>query len=321
MRTVQIVLVLATAIAPAAVIAAENYPKRPVRVVVPVSPGSGLDVSTRVVTQKLSETWAQPVVVDNRTGAGTTLGTALVAKASSDGYTLLVNSAAFTQTPALYTSLPYDIRNHFVGVTPLVSSPYLLVVGPSLGAKSVGELIAAAKSKPGQLHYGSAGVGTATHMAAEKFRLAAGINGTHVPYKGAPEAMVDVMTGRVAFLFPPIGIALAHVREGRFLALAVTSGKRSNLLPEVPTMAESGVNGFEDKIWFGMWAPAGTPEYVLEKIATDVARIYEAQDVRSRLASLAFEPLRMTRKEYADFVESEIATASRVIKATGIKLQ
>jgi tripartite-type tricarboxylate transporter receptor subunit TctC len=321
MKTVGIAFALASALASAAVSSAETYPSRPVRVIVPVSAGSGLDVSTRLVAQRLSEMWSQPVVVDNRTGAGTTIGTGLVAKASANGYTLLVNSAAFTQTPALYANLPYDIRKDFVGVAPLVSSPYVLVVGPSLGVKSIGELIVAAKAKSDQFNFGSAGIGTATHLAAEKFRLAAGIKAVHVPYKGAPEAMVDAMTSRVAYLFPPIGIALAHVREGRLVALGVTSGRRSNLLPEVPTMAEAGLNGYEDKIWFGMWAPGGTPEPIVEKIASDVARVYAAQDVRDRLAGLAFEPLRMTRKQYTQFVESEIESGARIIKVAGIKLQ
>lgn len=301
---------------------AENYPSRPVRVIVPVTPGSGLDVSTRLVTQKLAEVWAQPVVVDNRPGAGTTVGTSLVAKSPPNGHTLLASSGAFTLSPAIYANLPYDIRKDFVGVAPLVSSPYALVVGPSLGVKTVGELIAAAKAKPGQLNFGSVGMGSATHLAAEKFRLAAGINVVHVPYKGGPEAMIDTMTGRVAYWFPPIGIALPHLRDGRLFALGVTSTRRSDLLPGVPTIDEAGLGGFEDKIWFGMWAPAGTPTAVIDKIGKDIARALGSADVREKLLNLGMEPMRrLSPAEFAQFVRAETESSGRIISALGIKLQ
>ena len=300
---------------------AQSYPSKAVRVIVPFTAGSGIDVFTRPVTQKLSEIWGQPVPVENRAGAGGTLGTGLVAKSAPDGYTVLVNSVAFAQSPALYANLPYDVQQDFVGIAPLVSSPYVLVVGPGAGLRTVAELIAAARARPGQLNFGSAGIGTGTHLVAEKFKQAAGIDVVHVPYKGGPEANVDTMIGRVTYWFPPSGIALSHVREGKLLALGVTSARRSNLMSDVPTIAEAGVGGFEDKIWYGMWAPAGMPAGLVEKLSKDVARALAAPDLRERLAKLGAEPMIMAPAEFARFVRSEIDDSARIIKAAGIKPQ
>lgn len=300
---------------------AQSYPSKAVRVVVPFTPGSAIDVFSRAITQQLSELWGQPVLVENRAGAGGTVGAALVAKSPSDGYTLLVNSVAFVQSPALYASLPYDIQKDFVGVSALVSSPYVLVVGPAAGMRSVAQLVAAAKARPGQLNFGSAGIGTGTHLVAEKFKQAAGIDVVHVPYKGGPEANVDTMTGRVTYWFPPPSIVLPHVRDGKLLALGVTSARRSDLMPEVPTIAEAGIGGFEDKIWYGMWAPAGTSADLVETLSKDVARALAAPEVRERLTKLGAEPMTMTPAEFARFVRSEIDDSARIIKAAGIKPQ
>jgi tripartite-type tricarboxylate transporter receptor subunit TctC len=299
----------------------ESYPIRPVRVIVPVTAGSTTDVLARLVSQKLSELWTQTVVVDNRTGAGGTIGAGLVAKAPPDGYTLLIYSNAFTQIQALYANLPYDMRKSFAAVSPLAGSPYVLVVGSSAGVRTIPELIAAAKAKPGQLTFGSAGIGTGTHFAGEKFKRAAGIEVVHVPYKGGPEATTDTIAGRVTYWFPPIGIAMPFVRDNRLLALGVTSTQRASLLPSVPTFAESGLAGYEDAIWFGMWAPAGTPKGVIDKIGKGVARGLGSADVRERLLNLGMEPMRVGPGEFPSFVRVETDRAERMVQALGIKPQ
>jgi tripartite-type tricarboxylate transporter receptor subunit TctC len=300
---------------------AQAYPSKPVRVVVPATPGSTTDIIARSVGQKLSEIWSQPVVVENRAGGGGTIGAGQVARSPADGYTLLVFSSGHAVIPGLYANLSYDPLKDFVDVAPLASQPFVLVAGPSTGVKTVAELIAAARAKPGQIHFGSVGIGTGTHFAAEKFRLAASIDVAHVPYKGGPEVNTDTMMGRVAFWFPPIAIAVPHVQSGKLLALGVSSRGRSSLLPEVPTIAEAGVSGFDDTFWNGLWAPAGTPAAVVEKLSKDVARALATPDLRERLAKLGAEPMNMTPAEFARFVRSEIEESTRIIKAAGIKPQ
>src|SRR5436190_16261875 len=229
--------------------AGQSFPNKPVHVVVPFTAGSATDILARSFGQKLSEMWGQPVVVDNRPGAGGTIGAAVVAKSAPDGYTLLVHSAAHAYNPSIYPNLSYDTVKDFVEISPLAGQPNVLVVSPTLGVKSVAELIALAKQKPGQLNFGSAGTGSGTHINAEKFRLAAGIDVVHIPYKGTPEALTATMAGRVTYFFSPISAALPFVREGMLVALAVSTGKRSNALPNVPTVAESGLPGFDYSLW------------------------------------------------------------------------
>jgi tripartite-type tricarboxylate transporter receptor subunit TctC len=301
---------------------AQSYPTKPVRVIVPYTAGSGIDaIAARPLTQKLSEIWGQPVVVDNRTGAGGTIGTALVAKSPADGYTLLINSAAHVTNPLLYTKPPYDASKDFVVVAPLVRLVNVLVVAPSTGVKSVSELIATARAKPGQLNFASSGTGTGTHFTAEKFKLMAGLDVVHIPYKGGPEAMTDVMMGRVTYWIPSIGTALPFIQGGKLLALGVTSRQRSAALPNVPTLAEAGLAGFDDALWMGMWAPTGTPTPIVERLAQDISRALAMPDLRERLASNVGEPMNMTPPEFARFVRSETEAAARVIKAAGIKPQ
>jgi tripartite-type tricarboxylate transporter receptor subunit TctC len=315
-------MAFAAGLSMAAGAAAQSYPAKPVHVVVPFSPGSGIDaIGARPVMQKLAEMWGQPVVVENRTGAGGTIGTALVAKAPADGYTLLVNSAAHVTNPLLYSNPPYDAAKDFVVVAPLVRLPNVLVVAPSMGIKSVSELIALARAKPGQLNFASSGTGTGTHFTAEKFKLMAGIDVEHIPYKGGPEAMTDVMTGRVTYWLPSIGTALPFIQGGKLVALAVTSRQRSAALPNVPTLAESGLAGFDDALWIGVWAPAGTPAPIVDKIAQDIARAFAMPDLRERLASNVAEPMDITPAEFTRFIRAETEAAARVIKAAGIKPQ
>jgi tripartite-type tricarboxylate transporter receptor subunit TctC len=303
------------------VAAAQGYPKQPVKLVVPFTAGSATDILARTVGQKLQELWGQPVVVDNRPGAGGTIGAALVAKAAPDGYTLLVHSAAQAYNTAIYPSLSYDTVKDFIDVVPLAGQPNVLVVAPSTGYRSVADLIAAAKAKPGSLNYGSAGTGSGTHINAEKFRLAAGIDAVHIPYKGTPEALTDAMTGRITYFFSPISAALPHIREGKLVALAVSTGRRSSVLPNVPTVAESGLPGFDYNLWVGVFAPAGTPADVVDRINRDVLQVLQTPDAKERLAALGAEAMPMAPAEFDRFVRGEIDESGKVIRAAGIRVQ
>ena len=300
---------------------AQGYPNKPVHVIVPFTAGSATDILARTFGQKLSEMWGQPVVVDNRPGAGGTIGAGIVAKSAPDGYTLLVHSAAFAYNPSIYSGLPYDTTKDFVEIAPLGGQPNVLVVAPSLGVKSVKELIALAKEKPGQLNYGSAGTGSGTHINGEKFKLAAGIDVVHVPYKGTPEALNDTLAGRVTYFFSPISAAIPNVREGKLVALGVSTAKRSSALPNVPTIAEAGLPGFDYNLWVGLFAPAGTPPDVVDKINKDVDRVLQLPDVKERLANLGAEAMPMTPGEFKKFVQIELEESAKVIKAAGIKAQ
>jgi tripartite-type tricarboxylate transporter receptor subunit TctC len=299
----------------------QSYPNKPVHVVVPFTAGSATDILARSFGQKLSEMWGQPVVVDNRPGAGGTIGAAVVAKSAPDGYTLLVHSAAHAYNPSIYPNLSYDTVKDFVEIVPLAGQPNVLIVAPSLGVKSVAELIALAKQKPGQLNFGSAGTGSGTHINAEKFKLAAGIDVVHIPYKGTPEALNDTLAGRVTYFFSPISAALPNVREGKLVALGVSTAKRSSALPNVPTVAESGLPGFDYNLWVGLFAPAGTPAELVDKINKDVARALQAPDIKERLANLGAEAMPMTPAEFKNFVHTEIDESAKVIKTAGIKAQ
>ncbi len=300
---------------------AQSFPSKPVKIVVPFTAGSATDILARTVGQKLTELWGQPVVVDNRPGAGGTIGEALVAKSPPDGYTLLVHSAAYAYNPAIYTGLTFDTLRDFVEIVPLGGQPNVLVVAPSSGFKSVGELVAAAKANPGKLNYGSAGIGSGTHINGEKFRLATGIDVVHVPYKGTPEALTDTMTGRITYFFSPISAALPHVREGKLVALAVSTDKRSGALKDTPTIAESGVPGFNYVLWVGVFAPAGTPPAIVEQINADVTRVLKTPDAQERLTALGADAMPMSVAEFRKFARDEIADSGRVIKAAGITVQ
>jgi tripartite-type tricarboxylate transporter receptor subunit TctC len=321
MRTAWKALGTLAAVAFAAVASAQPYPAKAVRVVVPFTAGSATDILARVYGQKLQELWGQTVIVENRPGAGGTLGEGIVAKSAPDGYTLLVTSAAFAYNPAIYPSPGYSTEKDFVEVAPMAAQPNVLVVAPSLGVKSTAELIKLAKDKPGQLNFASAGIGSGTHLNAEGFKYAAGLDVVHVPYKGTPEALTDTIAGRVTYFFSPISAALPNVREGKLVALAVSTGKRSSALKDVPTVAESGLPGYDYSLWVGMFAPSGTPAEIIDKIAADVAKVTQAADVRERLATLGAEAIPMTTAEFRKFVRDEIAIAAKVIKAAGIKPQ
>ena len=300
---------------------AQGYPSKPVKIVVPFTAGSATDILARTVGQKLAEQWGQAVFVDNRPGAGGTIGAALVAKSAPDGLTLMVHSAAQAVNPFIYPSLAYDTLKDFVQVVPLGGQPNVLVVAHSTGYRTVADLIADAKKRPGGLNFASAGIGSGTHINGEKFKLVAGIDVVHIPYKGTPEALTDAMTGRVAYFFSPISAALAHIRDGKLVALAVSSAKRSGTLPNVPTIAESGLPGFDYNLWVGLFAPAGTPVEVVEKINQDVNRILREVDVRDRMTALGAEAMPMSPAEFDRFLRAEMDDAAKVVKAAGIKVQ
>ena len=300
---------------------AQAYPGKPVTIIVPFTPGSATDISARAVQQKLSEFWGQPVIIENRPGAGGTIGAGMVAKAAPDGYTLLVHSSGHAANPAIYAKLSYDTFKDFVEVTPVAGQATVLVVAPSTGYKTLADLMAAARAKPGSLNFGSAGNGSGTHLAGEKFKGMSKLDLVHIPYKGTPEAVTDTIGGRLTYYFAPIAAALPHVRDGKLIALAVSTAQRSGLLPEVPTVAQAGLPGFHFNLWTGMFAPAGTPQAVVEKIAADVQRAWAAPDIKDRLGKMGLEPMPMTPTEFKAFVKNEVEDASRVLQAAGVKPQ
>jgi len=300
----------------------QNYPTKPVRMVEPFGAGGGPDVLARALGPKLAELWGQPVTVENHPGAGSTAGPALVAKSPADGYTLLVNTSAQAYSATLLKNLPYDPLKDFIPVAALTSQPYVLVTGKSSGITTVGELVAAAKAKVGKLRFGSSGIGTGTHLGAEKFNLEAGIKAVHVPARAGDaiaDTIANTVAGRTDYQLAPIQLALVEIRAGRLRALGVTTKKRSSLLPEVPTIAEAGVSGFDWPIWYGVWVRAGTPAGVVDKLAKDIARVLAAPDMRDWLAKHGADPMSMTQPEFAHFVVSESENAARIVEAAGIK--
>jgi len=303
---------------------AQDYPTRPVRIIEPFGAGGGPDLVARAISPKLSELWGQPVTVENHPGRGSTEAPALVAKSPPDGYTLLVSTSAQAYSASFMKNLPYDPLKDFIPVAPLTSQPYVLVAGKSSGITSVGELIAAAKAKPGELKFGSTGVGTGTHFGIEKFNLEAGIRAAHLPAQPG-DAIADVIAsavaGRTTYMMAPIQLALVDIRAGNLRALGVTTKKRSSLLPEVPTISEAGVPGFNHPIWYGVWVPAGTPVDVVDKLAKDIARALATPDLRDWLVKHGGDPMSMTQPDFARFVVSESENAERIAKAAGIKPQ
>lgn len=298
---------------------AQAWPAKPLRAVVPVGAGSTTDIIPRIVFEQLSAQIGQAIVVENRTGAGGTIGTALVAKAEGDGYTLLAHGSAHTIAPALYANLGYHPARDFAAVVPLGISPCVLVVAPTRGLKSVAELVAAAKARPGALTFSSVGVGSATHLSAERFRAAAGIDVVHVPYKGGAEAMLEVIAGRVDFFFAPVGLALPNIREGKLLPLVVNGTQRSAALPDTPTTREAGLVDAEYPIWFGLFMPANTPREVVDKLNRDTIRTLQAPKLKERLAQMGLDPMVMTPREFDAYVLQEIALNAALVKQIGLK--
>jgi tripartite-type tricarboxylate transporter receptor subunit TctC len=314
-----IAVALALSFAPGAVMSQQTFPARPVRMIVAFTAGSETDFFARTVGQKMSDHWGQQVVVDNRPGAGGTLAAGIVAGAPTDGYSLLFNSMAHAVTPAVYAKLPYDTLRDFAAVSQVAGVPNVLVVAPSQGIRSIKELIALARQKPGQLTFGSAGIGSGMHINGEQFRLAADISVTHVPYKGGPEALTDTLAGRINYTFSPMGLGLPFIKDRRLTALAVSTATRSPALPEVPTVAEAGLPGFEFDTWYGLFAPAKTPRVVVNQIAKEIARILDLPDIRDRFAVRGAIPKPSSPEQFDRFVRSEIEKLSKVVRAAGVK--
>jgi tripartite-type tricarboxylate transporter receptor subunit TctC len=299
--------------------AADDFPNKPIRILVGYSAGSIVDVAPRVVGARLVESWKQQVIVENRPSAGGIIAAQMAANANADGYTLLSVSASHAVAPAIYSKLPYDTVRDFAGITTLVNVPAILVVNKSLGVKTVADLIALAKAKPGQLNFASAGIGSATHFSAEMFNRMAGVNIVHVPYKWIPEALNEVMSGRVQYFLSSISTALPLVNEGKLLALGVASPKRSPTLPGVPTIAESGLPGYTQVTWFGLLAPAKTPRPVVEKIHQEISRILDLPDMRQRWAATGAEAASMTPAQFDKLIASDIDTYTKLARAANIK--
>lgn len=308
------VLISAALLLSAGLALAQGYPNKPIRIVVPFTPGSATDIMARIVGEKLGTAWGQTVIVENKPGAGGTVGSAFVAKSEPDGYTLLVVSTGHVVNPVLYPGLSYDTVGDFAGITPLASLPNVLVVGAGSPIKNVQELIAAAKANPGKLNYASAGTGSATHVNAEKFRAVTGLQATHIPFKGTPETITETVAGRVDFMFTPVLSSIPMIRDNRMRALAVSTAQRSSALPEVPTVSEAGVPGFVFDFWIGLLAPAKTPRDIVNKLNQEVSKALAQPDVKERMAKLGGEPLPMTPERFDAFIREEHATLSVIMK-------
>ena len=299
--------------------AQSQYPTRPVRMLTTVSAGSAVDTLGRIVGQKLSEAWKHQIVIDNRPSAGGIVASQILVEAAPDGHTLLIQSIGHASNASLYGKLPYDTLRDFAGISMIADVPNVLVVTPSLNLKSVNDLIELAKSRPGQINYASAGIGSGTHMNGEQFKLAAKLDIVHIPYKGTPEALNDTMSGRVQFFFAPITAAVPLVKAGKITALAVSTLSRSPVLADVPTVAESGIPGFEFNLWIGILAPARTPKPLKEHIAAEIARVLALPDVRERMLGLGAVPHALPTAQFDAFIRAEVEKLAAVIKASGAR--
>ena len=301
--------------------AAQAYPTRPIHFVVPFTPGSGTDIIARTVGEVMGRNMGQTVIVDNRPGAGGTIAAGGVAKGDADGYTVLIHSSGHALNPAIYPNLPYDTLKDLTGVTPLAALPNVMVVSPSRGWKTVADLLAAAKAKPGALNYGSAGNGSATHLNAEKFKLQAGIDALHIPFKGTPEALNDVMAGRIDWYFSPLSSALPLIKDGKLQALAVSTPTRAPTLPQVPTTVEAGVPGSEYTFWVGMIVSSQTPPALIRRLHDEAVKAIGSPEVRERFTQLGAEPLPMTPEAFNAYIRTEMESAARIAKAAKLQVQ
>ncbi len=299
---------------------AAEYPSKPIRIVAPYPPGSVTDLLARTIGQKLTESWKQPVIVENRGGGGSVIGTDIVAKAPPDGYTILMVAPDLAINQSLHSKLPYDAENSFAPITLLVSSPTVLCVHPSLPVSSLRELIAYAKSRPGQLSYASGGNGTVGHLGMELLKHMAGIDMVHVPYKGTAAVVTAVHTGEVKVAFAQMSTARPQQLSGKLRILAVASGVRAQAMPDLPTVAEAGLPGFKADVWFGVVAPAGTPSEIVSRLNSEIGKIMRMPDVRERLLPQGIEPMTNTPEEFATFIHAEIAKWAELVKKTGARV-
>ncbi|MGZ8154909.1 MAG: tripartite tricarboxylate transporter substrate binding protein [Burkholderiales bacterium] len=311
--------VVALTISAAAQALAQDYPSRPVRMVVPLTAASGADIAGRIVGRQLQDMWKQTVLVDNRPGAGGQIGTQIVVRAAPDGYTLLVQSSSHAVNPAIYKNLPYDSQKDLVDVASLGSTAYVMITAPAGPYRPLKTLIDVARAKPGEIPFASAGVGTSTHITGEYFAQAAGIKLNHIPFKGSAEAIADVAAGRVAFYMAPVSTAIGLIKENKLAVLGVANAKRIGMLPNVPTIAEQGLAGFEMDVWFGLWAPAATPRATLQKLASDIRTALASREVREQYAKLGIEPGALALEPFARFVRAEMSKYQQVVKRAAIQ--
>ena len=316
-RTATIVIAC-LALGPSAALA-QSFPSKPIRAIVPFAAGSFTDVLPRVVFDQAATQVKQPIIVENRGGAGGTIGTGAVAKADPDGYTLLATSSAHTITPAIYPNLPYDTARDLSGVASLGLSPLVMIMAPSKGHRTVQSFVAAAKAKPGTINFASAGIGSATHLSAERFIASAGFQATHVPYRGGPEALTDVIAGRADFYFCPLGTALPQIRSGNVLALAVSTPKRAASLPDVPTTLEAGYVDSDYSFWVGVFVPSKTSRDLVGRLHQELHSAMDAANVKRRFGELGVEPMPMSPAEFDALVQKEIVTSAALAKAAGLK--
>jgi tripartite-type tricarboxylate transporter receptor subunit TctC len=314
-RAAALCAVLALAAAEAS---AQTWPTKTIRVIVPFAPGSATDIVPRTIFDQVSTQVGQTIVIDNRAGGGTTIGTVAAKQADADGYTILVHSNGFVTTPAIQPNIPYDPVRDFAGVTPLGNVPLVLVISPDKNIRTLKELVAAAKAKPGTLNYAAAGIGTPPHLTMERFRLAAGFEGQLVPFRGAPDALTEVMAGRVDVYFCPITPAMPLIRDGKLLALAVSSSKRTSALPDVPTTVEAGYPNSDFDFWIGMFVPKQTPRDVVGKLHQETVKAMEHPGTKEKLAKLGVEPLVMKPEEFDARIANETRIAAELAKAAGI---
>jgi tripartite-type tricarboxylate transporter receptor subunit TctC len=300
---------------------AQNYPTKPVQVILAFTPGSAVDIVGRIVTAKLAEMWGQPVVNDNRSGAGGSIGSAAVARAAPDGYTLLVTSNAHTVNPAIFAHLPYDTLKDFTDIVPFAEQPNVMVVNVDSPYHTLGDLVAAAKAKPGAINIGHAGIGSGTHLSTEKFIAAAKLKVVEVPFKGTPEVIAAILSHNVDAYWAPISAGLSNIKSGKLRPLAVTTAKRSPVLPDVPTIAEAGIKGAESALWVAMWGPAGMSPELVNKINADTRKALADPAVKERLQSLGNDTMDMSPQEFAKLVRTEMQDYARVLKAAGVKPQ
>jgi len=301
--------------------AADDFPSKPVRILIGFTPGGGPDITARQLAQKLGELWKQQVIVEKRPGAGGTLAAAQVAKAAPDGYTLLSVSSAHAIAPAIYPGLPYDTLKDLAGITQTGTSKYVLVAAPSQGWKSVKDLIAAAKAKPGQINFSSAGVGSGTHFAGEIFKSMAQIDVVHVPFKGIPEALTETFTGRVHFFLAPIANAVAPVKDGRLLGLGVSMSERDALLPDVPTVDEAGVPGYQTDLWFGLVTSSAVPRTLVDKLNRDIVKVLGEPELKSRWAAIGIVPTPMSPEAFDRRIREQIDVFTRFARAAAIRAE
>jgi tripartite-type tricarboxylate transporter receptor subunit TctC len=298
---------------------AQGWPARPIRAIVPIAAGSIADVVPRTVFEQLSAQLGQPIIVENQPGAAQTIGTGIVARSEPDGYTLLATSAAHAIAPSLRANLGYHPSRDFAAVIPLGVTPSVLVVPPARGFRSLAEFVTAARARPGAMNFGSAGVGTATHLSAERFMQSAGVEAVHVPFKGGPEIITEVIAGRIDFFFGPLGVVLPHIKAGRLTALAVNGVARAAQLPEVPTTAEAGLVNAEYPFWIGVFVPKATPRAVVDKLNAETRKALQEPKLRDKLAALGVEPMLLTPAEFDAYLEKEIAVNAALVKAIGLK--